>query len=149
MDSDDAAAVIREVVGTDLTVREHAILIGLGRRNEVVAISDGVSTERSVCVLRENEYAGYLFHESAPEKIVGVIMGHNHPSGDAQPSPEDIRVTRKFACRLGILDVYDHVIVSTGLDPQGVVVPSFRKVFSMREEYGESLFERPECKSIF
>jgi DNA repair protein RadC len=45
---------------------------------------------------------------------LAVLLGHNHPSGDPDPSPEDIALTKRIvqAClHVGIV-VHDHVIVS-------------------------------------
>ncbi|HZF94600.1 MAG TPA: JAB domain-containing protein [Allosphingosinicella sp.] len=42
----------------------------------------------------------------------GIIVAHNHPSGDAQPSREDIEATRELAdtsSRLG-MRLHDHLI---------------------------------------
>jgi len=38
---------------------------------------------------------------------------HNHPSGQTEPSPEDVRITAqvKDACKLVGIRVLDHVIV--------------------------------------
>ena len=46
----------------------------------------------------------------------GVIVGHNHPSGDPTPSPEDVIVTRKIveAGKLMDVDVLDHLIIGRG-----------------------------------
>ncbi len=43
-----------------------------------------------------------------------VILAHNHPSGDARPSPEDISTTRRVAAALSMVDVVlaDHIIVA-------------------------------------
>lgn len=43
----------------------------------------------------------------------GIILAHNHPSGDPTPSAEDIVVTRKLAAGGKILDVplLDHIII--------------------------------------
>ena len=46
----------------------------------------------------------------------GIIVAHNHPSGDARPSTSDIRVTRQLADTargLGIC-LYDHLVVAGG-----------------------------------
>jgi DNA repair protein RadC len=42
----------------------------------------------------------------------GLVLAHNHPSGDAQPSWDDVESTRELAdtaARLGIR-LYDHLI---------------------------------------
>jgi len=46
-----------------------------------------------------------------------VIFSHNHPSGVAEPSDSDIRLTRKLTDALGLIDVrvLDHLIVGTGV----------------------------------
>lgn len=44
----------------------------------------------------------------------GVIIAHNHPSGVAEPSVADIRMTEKLKAALDLIDVrlLDHIIVS-------------------------------------
>ena len=44
----------------------------------------------------------------------GIILLHNHPSGDPTPSAEDRAVTRQLVAAGQLLDlpVYDHVIVA-------------------------------------
>ena len=46
-------------------------------------------------------------------KAWGIILVHNHPSGDPTPSDSDIRLTRKFAAAAELLDmkVLDHVVI--------------------------------------
>ena len=43
----------------------------------------------------------------------GVVLAHNHPSGDASPSPADVQETRKLKHSLAALDLQlvDHLIV--------------------------------------
>lgn len=50
-------------------------------------------------------------------KAHGLILIHNHPSGDPEPSREDIRMTRRFAEAAKLLDmeVLDHVIIGDGI----------------------------------
>jgi DNA repair protein RadC len=54
-----------------------------------------------------------------------LILCHNHPSGDPQPSQADIDMTRKIvdACRVMSITVHDHLIVGFGRE---------QAVFSMR-----------------
>jgi DNA repair protein RadC len=44
-----------------------------------------------------------------------VILAHNHPSGVAEPSQADLRITQRLADALKLVDirVLDHVIVAT------------------------------------
>ena len=45
-----------------------------------------------------------------------VVLAHNHPSGLALPSPEDIHTTRRVAAALQAVDVHlaDHIVVADG-----------------------------------
>jgi DNA repair protein RadC len=55
-----------------------------------------------------------VFRAAIAEAAAGIIVVHNHPSGDPAPSPEDRAVTRQLAEAGRLLDVplYDHVIVA-------------------------------------
>lgn len=58
---------------------------------------------------------------------VGVVMAHNHPSGDATPSARDLAFTRALAAGLRTLEVVllDHLVIAgervTSLRAMGVV----------------------------
>jgi DNA repair protein RadC len=45
-----------------------------------------------------------------------LLIGHNHPSGDTDPSPEDLRATRNLAaaCELLGVKLVDHLIIGAG-----------------------------------
>jgi len=47
-----------------------------------------------------------------------VVLGHNHPSGDPAPSPEDILTTKHImlAGKILCIPVVDHVIVTRNAD---------------------------------
>jgi DNA repair protein RadC len=54
-----------------------------------------------------------VFRAAIAEAAAGIIVVHNHPSGDPTPSAEDRTVTRQLAeaGRLLDLPLYDHVII--------------------------------------
>lgn len=54
-----------------------------------------------------------IFREAVRENAASVVIAHNHPSGDPEPSPEDIEVTRylKEAGKLLDIPVVDHIVV--------------------------------------
>jgi DNA repair protein RadC len=45
--------------------------------------------------------------------LTSVLILHNHPSGDAVPSPEDMELTRRLAAAGALMDidVVDHVVL--------------------------------------
>ncbi len=57
-----------------------------------------------------------LFRQAILAGAAGVILYHNHPSGDPEPSPEDVVTTKRFVAagrEIGI-EVKDHVVVGRG-----------------------------------
>ncbi len=55
-----------------------------------------------------------VFRAAIAEAAAGIIVVHNHPSGDPTPSAEDCTVTRQLVAAGRLLDVpvYDHVIIA-------------------------------------
>jgi len=55
-----------------------------------------------------------VFRPAIEHSAAGVILAHNHPSGDPTPSAEDLKVTRQLieVGRLLDIEVLDHVIVA-------------------------------------
>jgi len=55
-----------------------------------------------------------VFRAAIAEAAAGIIVVHNHPSGDPTPSPEDRAVTQQLAAAGRLLDLplYDHVIIA-------------------------------------
>jgi DNA repair protein RadC len=89
--------------------REHFVVLLLNQKNRVIGIhtvSVG-SLTASVVHPRETFKAAILANAAA------IICGHNHPSGDCQPSKEDRAITQRLkegGALLGI-NLLDHVIV--------------------------------------
>jgi DNA repair protein RadC len=57
-----------------------------------------------------------LFRQAILAGAAGVILYHNHPSGDPEPSPEDLATTQRFVAagrEIGI-EVKDHVVIGRG-----------------------------------
>jgi DNA repair protein RadC len=55
-----------------------------------------------------------LFRPCIREGIHSVILAHNHPSGDCEPSEADVELTKRM-CEVGRLvaiPVLDHLIVT-------------------------------------
>jgi len=55
-----------------------------------------------------------VFRAAIAEAAAGIIVVHNHPSGDPTPSAEDQAVTRQLVAAGRLLDVpvYDHVVIA-------------------------------------
>jgi DNA repair protein RadC len=55
-----------------------------------------------------------VFQPAVAASAAGLIVAHNHPSGDPEPSPEDVAVTRRLreAGELLGIELVDHVVVA-------------------------------------
>jgi DNA repair protein RadC len=57
-----------------------------------------------------------VFKEAVDARAAALILFHNHPSGDPEPSAEDVSITRRLASAgtlMGI-EILDHVILGAG-----------------------------------
>ncbi|HUL50683.1 MAG TPA: DNA repair protein RadC [Gemmatimonadales bacterium] len=92
----------------DLAVEEFHVL-ALGSQSQVqgdVLITRGILNSSLV-------HPREVFRAAIAEAAAGIIIVHNHPSGDPTPSADDRAVTRQLveAGRLLDVPVHDHVIV--------------------------------------
>ncbi len=97
-------------------------LLGGTRRETFVAL---YLTQKNVLIDSEILFTGTVNQASVyPSEIVrsallkdasNVICAHNHPSGNINPSKDDIDITRKLKGALALLDItlLDHVIIGS------------------------------------
>jgi len=106
--SKDAYGIVRNIL-EDLNHEEFWILT-LNRKNNVIAeyrISEGGLTSTVVDQRK-------IFKLALDDKSTGIILFHNHPSGNTQPSEADNQLTKRLKDGGKILDisVLDHIIVT-------------------------------------
>jgi DNA repair protein RadC len=92
--------------------RERVRVLFLNAKN--MLISDDAMSEGSVD--QAAIYTRQVIKRALDLGATSLILVHNHPSGNPQPSKQDIQITREIieaGKRLGI-DVHDHIII--GLD---------------------------------
>jgi len=87
--------------------KEHFYIIALNSRGHSIAEISVGSLNASVVYPRE------VFVEAIKNKAALVIFAHNHPSGDPEPSEDDLLLTKKLVESGKILgiEVFDHIIV--------------------------------------
>jgi hypothetical protein len=111
-DPQQFAAIAREVIGADMTEKEHILFVGVNGRNQVIGIGDGASTEKHLCAFRLlDAVAAMLGSASKPGDIAAVFMAHNHPSGTPYASEDDVRTTKNVLEKFRLVPVVDHGIV--------------------------------------
>lgn len=90
--------------------KEHFLLIALDTRNNLVKTSDISIGILNSSLIHPRE----VFKEAIQANAAKVIVAHNHPGGDPDPSKEDLVVTKRLveAGRIIDIEVIDHIIVT-------------------------------------
>ena len=90
--------------------REELRVLALNTKNVVLRSVTVYQGNVSGAVVRIAE----LFRDAVRINAAGIIVVHNHPSGDPEPSPDDLQLTREAIAAGRLLDiaVLDHLIVA-------------------------------------
>lgn len=108
--STDAVSFMKKHYEEIMDDHEEFKVLHLDRKNGVVNIdhhSSGIDSSTLVSVKS-------LVRKAILIKTSGIILFHNHPSGNLNPSNEDIAITKKIkkACELFDINVLDHIILT-------------------------------------
>ena len=108
--SESASNVIRKFYFDDINIYESFFILLLNRANNTTGfakISQGGTAGTVVDIKIIAKYAVESLSSS-------VIICHNHPSGNKQPSDADLNITRKIKDALLLLDIklIDHIIIT-------------------------------------
>lgn len=105
-DADDVYALLKHLEGEK---KEHFVVMMLDAQNVVLRTATVHIGTLTMSVVGPRE----VFREAIREGASSIVVGHNHPSGDPTPSPEDVAITKELADLGQRLDipVHDHIIV--------------------------------------
>ena len=106
---EDVATLLQQEMG--ILDREHFRIILLSTKSRIIAVRTiAIGTLNGAMV-----HAREVFKAAILESAQAVVLVHNHPSGTAQPSHEDIEVTKRLAKAGKILGItlLDHVILTS------------------------------------
>jgi DNA repair protein RadC len=89
--------------------REELRVVLLNTKNIVLRVETVYQGNVSSSLVR----VGELFRDAVRLNASGLILVHNHPSGDPTPSPDDLHLTAEALAAGRLLDiaVLDHVVV--------------------------------------
>lgn len=90
--------------------REELRVLLMNAKNVVLRAVTVYQGNVSAALVRVAE----LFRDAVRVHAAGVIVVHNHPSGDPEPSPDDLHLTAEAIAAGRLLDitVLDHVIIA-------------------------------------
>lgn len=108
--SDDAYNVIKQFYSDDIEVYESFFLLLLNKANNTIGYVKISQGGTAGTVVDPKIIAKYAIDGLAN----GVILAHNHPSGNTNPSEADKKITAKIKEGLSLLDidVLDHIILA-------------------------------------
>lgn len=89
--------------------KEHFMAAHLNTKNQIIAIETISIGTLNASLVHPRE----LFKTAVKNSSAALIVAHNHPSGDPEPSKEDLQLTRRLkqAGELMGIDILDHLIV--------------------------------------
>jgi DNA repair protein RadC len=102
--------VIAQAVYMRDKTREHFMVIYLNARNEMIFKKPMFIGTLNASLVHPRE----IFQEALKQNAASVILVHNHPSGDPEPSEDDLEVTKRLveAGKIMGIDILDHVIIT-------------------------------------
>ncbi|MDI3473033.1 MAG: repair protein RadC [Thermotogaceae bacterium] len=106
--AEDVSKVCYDMV---FEVQEKVRIICLDTKLKIISSKDVTLGTVSSSLIHPRE----IFREAIKDGASGIIIVHNHPSGDPAPSEDDKNVTLKLLKASELLDIklIDHVIVSS------------------------------------
>lgn len=105
----DCYRAFENIFSLSSSPQEKFVMLALDTKNQITgAFTVHIGTTNSSIVNPKD-----IFQRAILTNASSIIVCHNHPSGNPQPSPEDIDITKRLhECGqiLGI-DVLDHIII--------------------------------------
>jgi len=108
----DVASLAREVLEMHEMAEEHFLILCLNTKNKIAGVHTVSIGSLNASIVHPRE----VFKAAILNNANGIICLHNHPSGDPEPSREDIEITHRLVNAGSILgiNVLDHIIIGDG-----------------------------------
>ena len=89
--------------------KEYFLALLLDTRSQLIRIAEISVGSLDSSIVHPRE----VFKEAISASAASVIFAHNHPSGDPEPSAEDISITQQlvFACKTMGITVHEHLVI--------------------------------------
>ena len=103
------SCMLNEIFDMENLCEEHFVMLALDTKLKVVGAFDiHAGTSKSSLVSAKSVFTRAMLCNAN-----SIIVAHNHPSGDAHPSRDDVNITRTLEKAGEILDIklQDHIII--------------------------------------
>lgn len=92
--------------------QEQLVVVLLDTQNRVTSLETVYIGSLNTTVVRVAE----IFRPAILQNSAGLILAHNHPSGDATPSDDDVKLTQDAVAAGKLLDIaiLDHLVIGRG-----------------------------------
>jgi DNA repair protein RadC len=109
-----ARDVFKKVLNLDMRTEEIFAMITLDVKSKITGVFEVSVGSLSGAIVTPRE----VFKRALLTNSKAVIFAHNHPSGELNPSSDDISITKKLVKSGKILDinVFDHLILGNSND---------------------------------
>jgi DNA repair protein RadC len=90
--------------------KEHFLVISFDTRQKIIGIDSSSTGTINASLVHPRE----TFNCAIKRHAASIIAAHNHPSGDSEPSEEDIKITKRLseAGKIIGIELLDHIIVT-------------------------------------
>jgi DNA repair protein RadC len=105
----DAYKAITEITKVQEEAQEVFGILILNTKNKIVAVHEVSRGALNSSLVHPRE----VFKPAVLHNAAAIICFHNHPSGDPEPSREDIEITKRLveAGKIMGIEILDHIIV--------------------------------------
>ena len=120
---EEAYNAIKTITNVQEEAQEVFGILVLNTKNKIVAVHEVSRGTLNASMVHPRE----VFKPAVLHNAAAIICFHNHPSGDLEPSREDIEITKRLveAGKIMGIEILDHIIVSddryVSLKERGVV----------------------------
>ena len=102
------ANYLREKIGKEK--KEHFVILCLDARNNLIKVSKVSVGSLNASIVHPRE----VFKEAIQVSAASIILAHNHPTDDPEPSEDDLEITKRIieAGKIMGINVLDHIIIT-------------------------------------
>jgi len=90
--------------------KEHFYVISLDTRNNFIGIDEISVGTLTASLVHPRE----TFESAIKRHAAQIVIAHNHPSGETEPSEDDLKITKRLvdAGKIMGIEVIDHIIIT-------------------------------------